>query len=163
VPGRCFNTGYTIASVWGQPRLGLQADGASGGGPGRTLKSFNPLFPNYAYFTEASINAPINFIDVFPSVTVQPLKNLAFRVGVDVLWRYSTQDAFYQPPGVPLVSGSANKKRFLGAQSNLQAEWQATAHISVNAAYVHFLTAGFLEAAGAKDIDFLGVWSSYKF
>jgi len=157
------NTGYTIASVWGQPRLGLQADVASGGGPGRTLKSFNPLFPKFAYFTEASINAPINFIDVFPSVTVQPLKNFAFRVGVDVLWRYSTQDAFYQPPGVPLVPGSANKKRFLGAQSNLQAEWQATAHISVNAAYVHFLTAGFLEAAGAKDIDFLSVWSSYKF
>jgi len=97
-----------------------------------------------------------------PSVTVQPLKNFAFRVGVDVLWRYSTQDAFYQPPGVPLVPGSANKKRFLGAQSNLQAEWQATAHISVNAAYVHFLTAGFLEAAGAKDIDFLSVWSSYN-
>ena len=157
------NTGYTLASLWGQPRLGLQADVASGGGPGRTLKSFYPLFPKFAYFTEASINAPINFIDVFPSVTVQPLQNFAFKVGIDVLWRYSVQDAFYQPPGVPLVPGSANKKRFLGAQSNLQAEWQATSHISVNAAYVHFMTKGFLKAAGAKDIDFLGVWASYKF
>ena len=157
------NTGYTIASLWGEPRLGLQADVASGGGPGGTLKSFNPLFPKFAYFTEASINAPINFIDVFPSVTVQPLKNFAFKVGVDVLWRYSVQDAFYQPPGVPLVPGSANKKRFLGLQSNLQAEWQATSHISVNAAYVHFVTKGFLKAADAKDIDFLGVWASYKF
>ena len=157
------NTGYTLASLWGQPRLGLQADVASGGGPGKTLKSFYPLFPKFAYFTEASINAPINFIDVFPSVTVQPLKNLAFKVGVDVLWRYSVQDAFYQPPGVPLVPGSANKKRFLGLQSNLQAEWQATSHISINAAYVHFVTKGFLKAADAKDIDFLGVWASYKF
>ena len=157
------NTGYTLASLWGAPRLGLQADVASGGGPGGTLKSFNPLFPKFAYFTEASINAPINFIDVFPSVTVQPLKNFAFRVGVDVLWRYSVQDAFYQPPAVPLVPGSANKKRFLGLQSNLQAEWQATSHISVNAAYVHFVTKGFLKAADAKDIDFLGVWASYKF
>jgi hypothetical protein len=78
-------------------------------------------------------------------------------------WRYSVQDAFYQPPGVPLVPGSANAKRFLGAQSNLQAEWQASAHLSVNAAHVHFLTEGFLKAAGAKDIDFLGVWGSYKF
>jgi Alginate export len=157
------NTGYTLASLWGQPRLGLQAGVASGGGPGGTLKSFNPLFPKFAYFTEASINAPINFIDVFPSVTVQPWRNFAIKVGINVLWRYSVQDAFYQPPGVPLVPGSANAKRFLGAQSNLQAEWQATAHISVNAAYVHFLTAGFLEAAGAKDIDFVGVWASYKF
>src|SRR5215471_15994318 len=157
------NTGYTLARLWGEPRLGLQADVASGGGPGRTLQSFNPLFPKFAYFTEASINAPINFIDVFPSITVQPWQNFAISVGMDALWRYSVQDAFYQPPGVPLVPGSANTKRFLGAQSNLRAEWQATSHISVNAAYVHLLTAGFLKAAGAKDIDFLGVWASYKF
>jgi hypothetical protein len=156
-------TGYTIGSLWGQPRLGLRADVASGGGPGRTLKSFNPLFPKFAYFTEASINAPINFLDAFPSVTVQPLPNFAFTSGVEFLWRYSTHDAFYQPPGVPLVPGAANGKRYLGEQFNLQAEWQATAHINVNAAYVHFLTEGFLKAAHAKDIDFLGVWTSYKF
>ena len=157
------NSGYTIASLWGQPRLGLQADVASGGGPGGTLKTFYPLFPKFAYFTEASINAPMNFIDVFPSVTVQPWRNFAVKVGIDVLWRYSGQDAFYQPPGLPLVPGSANTKRFLGAQSVLQFEWQATPHISVNAAYVHFLTEGFLKAAGAKDIDFVGFWTSYKF
>jgi Alginate export len=45
------NTGYTIASLWGQPRLGLQAGVASGGGPGGTLKSFYPLLPKFAYFT----------------------------------------------------------------------------------------------------------------
>jgi len=100
----------------------------------------------------------MNFIDVFPSLTVQPWRSFAISVGIDVLWRYSTHDAFYQPPGVPLVPGSANSKRFLGAQSNLQAEWQPTSHISVNAAYVHFLTEGFLKAAGAKDIDFGAVW-----
>jgi hypothetical protein len=66
-------------------------------------------------------------------------------------------------PGVPLVPGSANKKRFLGLQFNLQAEWQATSPISVNAAYVHYMAKGFLKAAGAKDIHFLGVWASHKF
>jgi len=157
------NTGYTIASLWGQPRLGLQADVTSGGGPGATLKTFYPLFPKFAYFTEASINAPMNHMDVFPSVTVQPWRNFAVKVGFDVLWRYSTQDAFYQPPGVPLVPGSANSKRLLGAQSLLQFEWQASPHISVNAVYVHFLTGGFLKAAGAKDIDFVGFWTSYNF
>jgi alginate export protein len=157
------NTGYTFKSLWGQPRLGLQADVASGGGPGGTLKSFNPLFPKFAYFTEAAINAPINFIDVFPSVTVQPTANFAIKAGIDFLWRYSLQDAFYQPPGVPLVPGSANNKRFLGAQSNLQTEWQVTSHININLVYVHFFTAGFLEAANAKDIDYIGGWMSYKF
>ncbi len=157
------NIGYTIGNLWGQPRLGLQADVASGGGPGGTLKSFNPLFPKFAYFTEASINAPINVLDAFPSVTIQPLRNFAITSGVDFLWRYSIRDAFYQPPGVPLVPGSANHKRFLGEQFNLHAEWQATSHIDVNAVYVHFLTEGFLKAAHAKEIDFLGVWTSYKF
>ena len=64
------NTGYTAATLWGRPRLALQADIASGGGAGGTLKSFNPLFPKFAYFTEASINAPVNFIDAFPSITI---------------------------------------------------------------------------------------------
>jgi len=157
------NTGYTLQSTWGKPRLGLQTDVASGGGAGGTLRSFNPLFPKFAYFTEASINAPINFIDVFPSITIQPRRDFAVTTGVDVLWRYSTHDAFYQAPGVPLVAGSANDKRFLGAQSNLHAEWQATAHLDINAVYVHFLTDGFLKAAGAKDIDYVGFWTTYKF
>ena len=109
------------------------------------------------------MNSPMNFMDVFPSVTVQPWPTFALKVGIDVLWRYSVRDAFYQPPGFPLVPGSANAKRFLGAQSLLQVEWQATRHISVNAAYVHFLAGGFLKAAGAKDIDFVGFWASYKF
>jgi len=137
------NTGYTIGSLWGQPRLGLQADAASGGGPGGTLKDFYPLFPKFAYFTEASINAPINVIDAFPSITIQPTRDFAVTAGVDILWRYSTRDGFYQPPGVPLVPSSANTNRFLGEQYNLHAEWQATAHINVNAVYVHFTPAGF--------------------
>ncbi len=157
------NTGYTISQAWGAPRIGLQADVASGGGVGGTLRTFNPLFPKFAYFTEASINAPINFFDAFPSFTFQPTRNFAVTSGVDFLWRYSTHDAFYQPPGVPLVAGSANGKRFLGEQFNLHAEWQATAHLDVNAVYVHFLTDGFLRAANAKDIDYVGVWTSYKF
>jgi alginate export protein len=157
------NTGYTVKSLWGEPRLGLQADAASGGGRGGTLKSFNPLFPKFAYFTEASINTPINLLDAFPSVTVQPIPNFAITSGIDLLWRYSVHDGFYQPPGVPLVPGSANNKRFLGEQYNLHAEWQATSHINVNAVYVHFFADGFLKAAKAKDIDFLGVWTSYEF
>ena len=123
----------------------------------------NPLFPKNAYFTEASITSPINFIDVFPSVTIQPTFNFAVTAGMDVLWRYSTLDAFYTPPGIPVVLGSANNKRFLGAVSNLHAEWQVTPHLNINAVYVHFQAAGFLTAAGGKNTDFVGVWGAYRF
>jgi hypothetical protein len=157
------NTGYTLQGVWGQPRLGFQADTASGGGATGPLKSFDPLFPKNAYFTEASITWPANFIDVYPSVTIQPTFNFAVTAGADVLWRYSTLDAFYTPPGIPVVLGSANNKRFLGAVSNLHAEWQVTPHLNINAVYVHFQTEGFLKAAGGKNTDFVGVWGAYRF
>jgi hypothetical protein len=65
--------------------------------------------------------------------------------------------------GIPVVLGSANNQRFLGAQSNLRAEWQATPHLSINAVYVHFQVAGFLKAAGGKNTDFVGVWGAYRF
>jgi alginate export protein len=102
-------------------------------------------------------------VDVFPSVTIQPRRDFAVTAGVDFLWRYSTRDGFYQPPGVLLVPSSANTDRFLGEQYNLHAEWQATAHINVNAVYVHFTPAGFLKSAGAKGIDYVGIWTAYIF
>ena len=83
------------------------------GGPGGTLETFYPLFPKFAYFTEASINAPMNFIDVFPSVTVQPWRTFAVKIGIDVLWRYSVQDAFYQPPGLPSCLALRTRSVFL--------------------------------------------------
>lgn len=157
------NTGYTLQHVWAQPRLGLQADAASGGGASGQLKSFDPLFPKNAYFTEASINWPSNFIDVFPSVTIQPTYNFAVMAGMDVHWRYSTLDAFYTPPGIPVVLGSANNKRFLGAQSNLHLEWYPTPHLDIVAVWVHWQTAGFLTAAGGKNTDYIGMWGAYRF
>jgi hypothetical protein len=157
------NTGYTLHQIWGKPRLGLQADAASGGGPTGTLRTFDPLFPKNAYFTEASINWPTNFIDVYPSVTIQPTYNFAVMGGVDVLWRYSTLDAFYTPPGIPVVLGSADNQRFLGEQYYLHAEWYPTPHLDVVAAYVHFQAEAFLKAAGGKNTDYIGVWSAYRF
>jgi hypothetical protein len=61
------------------------------------------------------------------------------------------------------VIGSANNKRFLGAVSNLHAEWQVTGHLNINVVYVQFQTAGFLEAAGGKNTEFVGVWGAYRF
>jgi len=53
----------------GSRGLGLQADTSrAAGGPGKNTQepSILSFFRKFAYFTEASINSPINFIDVFP-------------------------------------------------------------------------------------------------
>jgi hypothetical protein len=159
------DTGFTIASAWGKPRIAVKADVASGGnsrGTG-TLGTFYPLFPKNNYFNEAGIQTAMNYMDVYPYVQVQPRADLAFMAGVDILWRQNTRDSFYQPPGVPVVAGNANSRRFLGAALNLQAEWQVTPNLNVNAAFVHFIADGFLRAAGGKSITWTGAWTTFNF
>jgi hypothetical protein len=157
--------GYTFVSTWAKPRLGLKADVVSGGnsrGTG-TLGTFYPLFPKNNYFNEASIETPMNVMHVNPYVQIQPRPDLAFTTGIDILWRENTRDSFYQPPGLPVVAGNANSKRFLGEALNLQAEWQATPNLNVNAVFVRFFADGFLSAAGGKDITWTGVWATFNF
>ena len=159
------DTGFTLASAWGKPRIAMKADVVSGGnsrGTG-TLGTFYPLFPKNNYFNEANIQTPMNYMDVYPYVQIQPRSNFAFMTGIDVLWRQNTHDSFYQPPGVPVVAGDANNKQFLGAALNLQAEWQVTPNLNVNAAFVHFFADGFLRAAGGKSITWTGVWATFNF
>jgi hypothetical protein len=159
------DTGFTIASAWGKPRIAMKADVTSGGnsrGTG-TLGTFYPLFPKNNYFNEANIQTPMNYMDVYPYVQIQPRADLAFMAGVDILWRQNTNDSFYQPPGVPVVAGNANNKRFLGAALNLQAEWQVTPNLNLNAAVVHFFADGFLRAAGGKSITWTGAWMTFNF
>ena len=159
------DTGVTIASVWGKPRIAMKADVASGGnsrGTG-TLGTFYPLFPKNNYFNEAGIQTPMNYMDVYPYAQIQPRTDLAFMAGIDILWRENTHDSFYQPPGVPVVAGGANNKQFLGEALNLQAEWQVTPNLNVNIAFVHFFADGFLSAAGGKSITWTGAWATFNF
>jgi hypothetical protein len=101
--------------------------------------------------------------DIYPYVQIQPRQDLAFIAGVDVLWRQNIHDSFFQPPGVPLMPGNANTKRFLGKALNLQAQWQATPNLDVNAAVVRFLAEGFLQAAGGHDITWKGLWATFNY
>ena len=160
-----YDTGYTIASAWGELRLAMKADVASGGnsrGTG-TLGTFYPLFPKNNYFNEANIQTPMNYMDIYPYVQIQPRPYLAFMAGVDVLWRQNIHDSFYQPPGVPLVPGNANTRRFLGEALNLQAQWQVTPNLDVNASIVLFLADSFLRAAGGHDVTWTGIWATFNF
>jgi hypothetical protein len=159
------DTGWTFAALWASPRLGLRGDVVSGGNSRGTgaLGTFYPLFPKNNYFTEANIQTPMNVIDVYPSLQIQPRRDLAFIVGLEWAWRENTHDSFYQPPGVPVVAGNANGRRYLGTSSTAQVEWYATANLDLNMAYTHFAADGFLKAAGAKHIDWVGVWTTFNF
>jgi hypothetical protein len=159
------DTGYTLRQVWAKPRLALKADLASGGDSKGTgdLDTFYPLFPKNNYFSEAGVQTPMNYIDAYPYITIQPRGDLAFRAGLEFLWRQNTKDSFYEAPGIPLLAGDANANRYIGELLNTQVEWQAAANINVNLVYAHQYAAGYLKDAGAKSLDFGTLWATYHF
>jgi hypothetical protein len=91
---------YSWKNAPWKPRLGLKFDVASGDrnpNDGRQ-ESFDPLFFKSGYFNDASLLRPSNIIDVHPSLSFEPAPRLEVSGGVDVFWRYTSQDAIYDPP-----------------------------------------------------------------
>jgi hypothetical protein len=128
---------WTVASDAGwrwpgvplQPRLGLKVDIASGdrrAGDGR-LQTFNALYPKSSYFSEASLLAPANLMDVQPTVDLQFGERLSTQFGVQLAWKQQRADAVYTTPA-PLVPlpGSAGGARRIGTQYKAETRWQAS-------------------------------------
>ena len=78
------------------------------------------------------------------------------------LWKQEAADAFYAPPLVA-VPGTAGSGRFHGHQASLDLAYGATPNLTFAASYVHFWVGDGLEAAGGRDGDYVGVWTSYRF
>lgn len=159
------DTGYTFDSLPFRPRLGLKADIASGDGnpkDGR-LTTFNALFPKQPYFSEASIIAPANLIDVHPSLLLQLSEHLSMTADWDLFWKQRVEDAIYTLPGRPLVRAGKSKARFIGTQANAGLEWQIHRNISWTLYYSHFFAGAAVTDAGGRDVDFIGSWITLRF
>lgn len=159
------NTGYTFSVHDWSIRLGLKADIASGDKnlSDQTLGTFNALFPKLGYLSSAALFAASNITDVQPSITLQPLRNLTLTVGYDLIWRTTSQDAVYIGAGVPVAGTAGNPDLFSGRMLSVDLAWQVDRHVLVEAGYVHTWTAGALRAAGAHDVDFTYLATTYRF
>jgi hypothetical protein len=147
------DAGWTFALPW-QPRLGLRTDTLSGGGGNGTVHTFNALYPNYAYSTEATIEAPANLIQVGATLGLHPLDSVTVNYTLEGLWRYSVLDAFYAAPTFVLVPPDGTSRRFTGIEQQVEATWHINSFASLTASYVHFEPGAFLRAAHARSQDF---------
>ena len=161
----CGETGYTLRSALFQPRFGLKADIASGdrNPKDNRLTTFNALFPKQPYFSEASLIAPANLIDVHPSVSLHLTKAVELTTDVDFFWKHRVEDAIYTPPGQPLVRAGKSDSRYIGSQTNTQLEWQLGHNVSFTLYYSHFFAASAVTDAGGRDVDFVGSWMTWRF
>jgi hypothetical protein len=156
--------GWSLETLPLRPRLGLKGNIESGDRKtsDQELNTFNPLFPNHAYFSEATFGAPMNGIDLQPNLTLHLAENLSLTTGVDAFWRASRQDAVYnaalQP--FPIAPGG---DRFVGAMFVAHLRWRLGRHIELNTEYAAFRVGDAIHAAGGKNSDFLMVSAAYRF
>ena len=146
--------GWTLSLPW-TPHLGLRADVLSGGNDARgTAHTFNALYPNYAYSTEATIEAPANLVQAGAVLEAHPLRAVTARYTFEGLWRYSTQDAFYAAPTFPLVRADGTSRRFSGVEQQIEATWHLNRFLDLTGAWVRFDPAAFLRSGHARTENF---------
>jgi hypothetical protein len=154
--------GYTFANIPMQPRLGLQFDVVSGNtghdGSG-ALGTFNPLYFKAGYFNDASLIRPSNLIDIHPTLQLLPRDNVLVTLGCDVIWRYTTQDGVYGPPG-NLALPAGGDSRYVATTAEISGQWQINRHVSWITSYVHFFTGDYVRQAQGEDVTYVGTWVS---
>src|SRR5277367_92112 len=132
--------GYTLTEIPWAPRLGIQADAASGdkNPHDQQLNTFNPLFPNGYYVTLAGYTGYVNFIHLKPSVTVHPLANLKLIGAVGFQWRETAADAVYTQPDIPIAGSVGHPGRYTGTYGQFRTDYILSSHVSLALEFVHF-------------------------
>lgn len=152
------DVGWRLSENRHPARIGLKADLASGDGnlDDARLQTFNALYPNPSYFSDAALIAPANLIDLQPNLSMPLSASLRVYAGWNLLWKHRRADAVYTTP-VPLtpVAGSAGGARWIGQQFQLSAQWKPRDPLSLEASYVHFRPGTALSEQQDDSIDFL--------
>ena len=157
------DTGLTLPELPWRPRLGLKANYYSGNPQrgGRTLGTFNPLFPRLHRETFLIVTA--NYYDFMPTLRLHPTDSVTIEVGWDFLWRSSTQDALYGPPFVAYPRTAQSTGASIGNQIGFDVAWQVHRNLTLSVAYFHFTAGETIKQAGGSDVDFFMGQMSFKF
>jgi hypothetical protein len=151
--------GYTFSNVNWSPRIGFQADAASGDGnlSGHRFGTFNPLFPNGYYVTLAGYTGYVNFIHLKPSLTLHPTPSLKITLAAAAQWRENTADAVYTQPDIPVSNTAGRPGAYTGSYGQVRLDWTIDRAISFAVEAVHFAVGDALHNAGAHDSNYLGI------
>jgi hypothetical protein len=146
--------GWQASGPW-SPHLGLRGDLLSGGDDhDRTIRTFNALYPNVSYSTEAAIEAPANLVEIGTVLRASPAPAVTLQYTLEGLWRVSVRDAFYGAPLAPLVRPDGSRDSFSGVEQQLSLALRVNRVVTFNAALVRFDVGDFIRTGGGRDETF---------
>ncbi len=163
--GASTDTGRALNLEGWKFRLGLKADFGSGDNNlnGGTLGTLNPLFPKLAYFNQAAILGPSNVLDLQPTLSFTPFRDVMVTLGYDFVWRATTADAIYTGVGAPIAGSAGQPGAFTASQFSADTAWQVDRHVQLGLGYVHFGAGSTLRMLGGHDTDFVYFSGAYRF
>ena len=144
-------------AAFGHPRIAASFGYASGDSNPRDsrLGTFDVLYPNLGYFTDAPVFYPGNTVDFQPNVTFEVSPSVKLRAGSDIIYRLSKHDAVYTTPGIPLIPGTGTGSSYVTALSYLRSDWTIRSGSTVTLSYVHGDAGSLIRSAGGHPFSYL--------
>ena len=151
--GLAGDIGYTLREPGWKPRLGASFGIASGDqhrGDGK-LGTFDVIYPNLSYFTDAPLIYPGNTWYFNPNVGFGPLPGMRVQIGVDAIWRLSKEDAVYEPPGIPLIRGNGQGSNTVAQLFYARLSWRADRRVDFVFSLVHARAGALITSNGGRN------------
>lgn len=160
------DTGYSLRDHPMAPRIGVRFDATSGDRDPNDgeLNTFSSLFASTAYSGLAGQIGPANAIDIAPSISISPWRNVRLNAGVIGFWRTSIEDGIYTTTGGLRRTGRNSDARHIGTQTTMQAIYTPSPRWTFLATLAYFEAGRFLdETPPGEDVTYFTTWVTFRF
>jgi len=148
---------YTFDRTTWLPGLQMQTSYFSGSnGPNaKTIGTFSAPMPRPTLLNYIGLDTLENLIEAYPALVLNPANNFALRLGPEVLWRASVNDAVYISRTTPLTAtlSASDKASYIGTNLIATAQWRPVSYVTVFGEFLHELAGPAITLAGGSPVD----------
>lgn len=157
--------GVTLKDLPFAPRIGVQADFASGDGDPSDdrVGTFNPLFFKGGYFLEAPISSFANIRHLKGSLSVRPGKSGSLSLAYGDFAKLRLADALYANPLIAFAATRAMTGRRVGGYLQAVGSRQFGPHFSLSFEADRFRRSRALADVGGRNVDLLRLTANFLF